>query len=126
MAADRYDDLDLPENPTTEGLEALIGEAALAQLSIDFGGSVISIPTKVGKHSPIAFSIGVEAMQKLVDVWGGMQFSVPLNAGRKGRILRLRREGKSINLICRMVGVTRPTVYRILAEEDDKRQLALF
>jgi len=122
----KYDHLDLPESPTTEGLVMLIGQEALAQLSLDFGGSMVSIPQKAGPNSPLVFSIGREAAQKLCDIWGGMSFTVPLTAGKKTRILRLLDEKKPVNLICRLVGVSRSQVYRIIDAEASKNQLDMF
>jgi hypothetical protein len=122
----RYDHLDLSDSPNTASLEALIGEEKLGQLSIDFGGSMLSIPVHMTEGNPIAFSIGLYDAKKLSDVWGGMQFTVPLTAGRTQRVLRLLREGKTINKISRMVGVDRSTIYRIIAAEEDKNQLDMF
>ncbi|MDX2094344.1 MAG: helix-turn-helix domain-containing protein [Alphaproteobacteria bacterium] len=122
----RYDHLILSDSPNTASLLALIGDEKLAQLSLDFGGAVISIPLKVGENSPIAYSIGLPAAQMLSDIWGGMQFTVPLGVGKTERILRLISEGRPINKITRIVGVSRSTIYRIIAAEEEKNQLDLF
>lgn len=122
-----YEYLDLSESPTVSSLIELIGEDALAQLSIDFGGSVVSIPLVAGENSPISYCIGQELAQKLSDVWGGMPFAVPLRPGRKARVLRLLQENKPINLISRLVGISRTEIYRIQrAEEETKEQFDLF
>lgn len=122
----RYDHLDLSDSPNTASLVSLIGEEKLAQLSLDFGGSVISIPLKAGENSPISHSIGQKDAQKLSDVWGGMQLTVPLRPGKTARVMRMLKEHKSINLICRTVGVSRSEVYRIISADKDKSQLDLF
>ena len=121
-----YDHLDLPDNPTIEGLRMLIGDEALAQLSVDYGGSVISIPLKAGENSPISFSIGQRAAQKISDIWGGMSFTVPLRPGKKMQIMRHLNANTPVNKICRLVGVSRTEVYRIIAEKDADQQLDMF
>lgn len=126
MTHHRYDHLDLGDSPNTASLLALIGEQKLAQLSLDFGGSVISIPLKAGEHSPIAFSIGLDAARMLSDIWGGMQLSVPLRPGKTERILRMLRDKKPINSICRTIGVSRSEVYRVIETQENKNQLDLF
>jgi hypothetical protein len=126
MNRHRYDHLDLSDSPNTASLVALIGDEKLAQLSMDFGGSVISIPLKAGKDSPISFSIGQETAQMLSDIWGGMSFAVPLRPGKTERILRTLEETKSINRTARTLGVSRSEVYRVIEAEESKKQLDLF
>jgi len=121
-----YDHLNLPDNPTAEAIQALIGDEAFAQLSVDFGGSMISIPLRAGEHSPLTFSIGKDMAQRLSDVWGGMTMTVPLQAGKKARIRRMLASKMPINKICRVIGVSRTQVYRVRNDELEKNQLDLF
>lgn len=122
----RYDHLELSDSPNTASLMALIGEEKLAQLSLDFGGSVISIPLKAGENSPITYSIGLDAAQMLSDIWGGMSFEVPARIGKKARAVRMIRDGKPVNLIVRLTGLSRREVYRLLKKEEDQDQLNMF
>lgn len=122
----RYDHLELSDSPNTASLLALIGEEKLAQLSMDFGGSVVSIPQKAGENSPLAFSIGIVAAQMLSDIWGGMSFAVPLRPGKTERILRMLKDKQSINSICRIIGVSRAEVYRVITAQQSKDQYDLF
>ncbi|MBM3617507.1 MAG: helix-turn-helix domain-containing protein [Alphaproteobacteria bacterium] len=119
------EELDLPDNPTIEGLTMLIGEEALAQLSIDFGGSRMTIPLKPGEHSPIAHSIGLRNAQRLSAVWGGLQLEVPLALGRKERILRLHAQGMNNNQIARVTNLSRPYIRSVINAAAENDQLDL-
>lgn len=126
MSHGKYDHLDLPENPTIEGLTLLLGEELVGQLSIDLGGSVVSIPQKATENSVLSFILGQEAAQKLSDIWGGMTFTVPLNVGTRAKIKRMLRDGKSVNLIARVTRSSRGLIYRVIDEEAQKNQLDMF
>lgn len=120
------DDLELSDNPTTDSLSLLIGEALLGQLSADLGGAEISIPYKARPNSPMSVSIGIEAAERISQVWGGMKFDVPIAAGKKSEIMRLYDLGTSKNMIARKVKVTRSHVYNVIDNALNSRQLDLF
>ncbi len=121
-----YDHLDLPDNPTTDGLRMLIGDDALEQLSVDFGGAAISIPLRATESGPIAYCIGLEAAKRLSDIWGGMVMTVPVRPSRNARILRMYNDGVPINRIARIIGTDRSVVYRVIKASAAKDQYDLF
>lgn len=120
------DNLDLSDTPTISSLKLLIGEDLLAELSIAFGGMVVSIPRNPGAHSPIASVIGLDAALKISHVYGGMNFSMPIGAGLERKVLALYQQGISKNRIAQRLGITRPRIDRILERAFLRDQLRLF
>ena len=120
------DNLDLSDTPTISSLKLLIGEDLLAELSIAFGGMVVSIPRNPGAHSPIASVIGLDAALKISHVYGGMNFSVPINAGIERKVLALRQQKVSVNRIAQRLSISRGRVMRILERAFLRDQLKLF
>lgn len=117
---------DLPDNPTVNALRQLLGDDLLAQLSMDLGGSAVSVPHRVGEHSVLAVSVGLEAAQKIAAVYGGTNIEIPTTIGRTAAILRLRQEGLSVNAIARKLHITRRQIQRILEKAGKAHQKDLF
>lgn len=120
------DNLDLSDTPTIDSLKLLIGEDLLAELSVAFGGMVVTIPRQPGEHSPIASVIGLDAARKISHVYGGMNFSMPIGAGLERKVLALYQQGISKNRIAQRLGITRPRIDRILERAFLRDQLRLF
>lgn len=117
---------DLSDNPTLDSLETLIGAELLAKLSQDLGGRRLYIPAHPGQHSPIAVSIGLDAARKISDVYGGMEFHIPLRAGTRMLVLDLYRKKVPNAQIAVRLRISRRYVQRIINAEADDRQQDFF
>lgn len=109
-----FEPQDLSENPTAGSVSRLIGEALMLRLSEDLGGKVLYIPLKAGENSPITASIGIEAAQKISDVYGGLRFEVPTVLGRDATIVRLYNSGMSVTSIAHQMRISRSTIHRVI------------
>ncbi|MAI62434.1 MAG: hypothetical protein CBB87_08160 [Micavibrio sp. TMED27] len=116
----------LSENPSLKSIALLVGEASAKQLSVDFGGVPIYIPQNPGKQSPLSISVGLDNAQKIAQIYGGMEFTVPLKIGKREKIKQLNEIGKSASEIAREVGCSISHVHRVRAELVDERQIPLF
>ena len=105
---------DLSENPTVESVSRLIGDAMMLRLSEDLGGKVLYIPLKAGENSPITASIGIEAAQKISNVYGGLRFQVPTVLGRDAQIMRMFNNDESVIGIAHKLRISRTTVHRVI------------
>lgn len=123
---EELDNLDLSDTPTIDSLRLLIGDDLLAELSIAFGGMVVTIPRRAGEHSPIACVIGLDAARKISHVYGGMNFSMPVGAGLERKVLALYQQGVSKNRIAQRLSITRMRIDRILKRAFMRDQLNLF
>ena len=70
--------------------------------------------------------MGIAAAERLSQVWGGMSFTVPLNPGKTARALSLYENGVAKNRICRIVGISRPRLDRMIKAKENSSQLDLF
>lgn len=116
------DDHELSENPTTESISQLTCDDAVAKLSMDFGGKRLYIPHKCGDHSPMAASIGIAQAKKICETYGGLYWSVPVNAGKRRRINNLHKEGHSAPNIARKLFCSERYVHKVLSESRHKNE----
>lgn len=118
--------LDLSENPTTESISRLIGDALMLRMSEDLGGKVLYIPLKAGLNSPLTASIGIEAATAISNIYGGMRFEVPTVLGRDAEILRMYNGGTSLIGIAHQLRISRSTVKRVIDRRLNSAQADLF
>lgn len=111
---------------TQSSLIKVIGEEAVAELSMSLAGTRIYIAQKPTEKSPIAVCIGLEAAQKLAKVWGGQEFEIPVRIGRKARILMLSKMGKNNMQIASLLKISLRNVRRIVNDAEEDPQLDLF
>lgn len=122
------DDLpdDLSDNPTIDSIVMLVGRGLLEKMSAELGGRRIYIPHHPGADSPMAVCIGLDAAEKISQVYGGMHFEVPIRAGVRTKILKCLDEGMPKARIAPTVGCSRRMVYKVLEEEAARQQMSLF
>jgi len=123
-----YDELyeGLSDSPTVDSIMKLAGEDAVTKLSIDFGGKRLYIPHKPTENTPLTVSVGLVAARLIADVYGGMDFTVPVNIGKDAEIKILTAQGYSASEIARKVRCSASHVYRVRSKEVEDRQLKLF
>ena len=124
MYDEQYEDLS--ESPTLSSLIKLAGEGAVARLSMDFGGKRLYIPHNPSENSPLSVSVGMVAARKIAEVYGGMDFTVPINIGKDAEIRILTAQGQSASQIARKVRCSLSHVYRVRSKEIEDKQLKLF
>jgi len=116
----------LSDHPSNRSVAALIGEEAFALLSRHLGGRLVYIPYRVRPGSPLAMVIGLDAAQKISDIYGGLSFEIGIVMGRKARIKQALADGMPVYQIAHRLGVSRSTINRVQAELADKNQPDLF
>ena len=107
------------------------GVRAALKLADAFGGRELYVPFKLTDEHPIVEAIGKEASAKMVKLYGGGRVLVPLDpnasASRQKRtIVKMLREGKSVQTIAGACGCHIRTVLRVKADKDDGDQFDLF
>jgi hypothetical protein len=110
------DDGDVPELSPWRQLVLLIGEAAALQLEEALGGRRVFVPRKLGDHHPIAAAIGLQLALSIAGAFGGEHLDIPLSAGRRARIVKLKASGLSVEQVRSRVGCSRRLVFLALAE----------
>ncbi len=96
----------------------LIGIDAVANLTRDFGGRRVYIPSTPSRRDQIARSIGLAAAVRLASRYGGDRVMFPAHpdrALRAAQIIALRMNGVSVSRIARRTGCTERYVYKVLA-----------
>lgn len=115
----------LTDSPTRISIEKLIGEDLFNQLSGELGGHQIYIPANPSDGCPLAVCIGIDAARKMGEVWGGMEYEVPVMAGRRQRILKMLEAGMKITRVSAHLKISIRTVRRIASEAKADNQLTL-
>ena len=128
--------MSIHDMPAWAGVMALLGDEQASALSAIYGGGSVYVPKFVGRHHPLAETLGHADAIKLVAAFGGESIPVPIGLGKRARILQLRGGDLSTAAIARMVGCSRRTVFYVFAEADaeakrsgtgeDSDQLQLF
>ncbi len=104
-----------------------IGADAAMKLSAKFGGRRLYIPKQIPANDAIAVVIGAAAAADLARYFHGTSITFPARPGKRDLVLTLAAKGTLTNSrIAEEVGVSERMVYRILAEEADRRQPDLF
>lgn len=106
----------LDRDPTLADVEAVAGAEAARRLAEAFGGRRLYLPREPGPHHPISACLGHAAALELCRAIGGFPLDVPLGAGRRAEILRLKAEGLGPLEIQRRVKCSRSTVFKVLRE----------
>jgi Mor family transcriptional regulator len=98
----------------------LLGDAATGRLIELHSGEVLYIPRHVSRRHPVAQEIGLDAARRLVAVYGGE--SLPIPTGHRRRldarnraIVEARRAGATVENLRRAHGLSRRTIYTIVA-----------
>jgi len=88
------------------------------------GGTEIKIPIKYDERSATCARLGEDLAPKVIDVVGGLWFSVPLphtkrdrNLSRDRQIIEMAKNGALGSAISRQFGITQRSVRRILSRE---------
>jgi len=97
-------------------LVSLIGIDSAGRLVAAFGGMRLYIPQSPEPEDTLSEAIGHLAALKLAGVYGGDRIDVPNPTPRRTRIIELRANGVSIDLIARSLHCTRRRVFQVLAE----------
>ena len=118
--------MELSENPTYPSICKIVGKKHAMKLSLYFGGKNLEIPLHAKPNCQLAIAIGVDNAKKIVDVYGGMRWCVPITYGRVNRVLNLRKSGKTLSQIVEEEKIALRTVTTILAEKADEDQGYLF
>lgn len=118
-----------------------IGEEATLRLSMHFGGRQLHIPRTPRRDSELVKVVGQVAAQALGKRFGSGNYMVPLEAGKRARIVWLRSQKTKVADVAEMVGCTERYVWKVCQEYrkaggtlevsfsgslEDPNQLALF
>lgn len=101
---------------TLDRFADVIGEEAALRLSAHFGGRQLYVPHAPRPDSELVQVIGEECAEALAKHFGGIFYSVPLEVGKRARIVELRKTGEKIRAIAEELGCTERHVYNVLAE----------
>ena len=101
-------------------LVALLGEGQAQALSEQLGGRRVYVPRQMSPGHPLAVVLGLGPAETVCGAFGGEHLDIPLAAGRRERIVKLRRVDKlSIARIQAQVGCSRRLVYLALEKARD-------
>lgn len=111
-------------------LEDVVGAEAIAKLSIEYGGTGVSIPAYAQKNHWLTRTIGFESATKICDhlrifdadgrVNGFHKLYIPapelsIRQGARMAAEKLLNDGLPVPIIARKCGISERTVYRIKA-----------
>lgn len=125
MAIDQKLMAQLTDSPTRISIEKLIGEELFEQLSGELGGCQLYIPANPSDGCPLAVCVGIEAARKMGEVWGGMEYEVPVLVGRRQKIIKMLDAGIPIVRVSAHLRISIRTVRRIASSLQPDNQLAL-
>lgn len=126
---------------TLEDLRSIMDEATFVAFLRHFGGRRIYVPRKMHRDHPVAVVVGLDAAIALSGLVQGEYVDLPTLArydlkAKRRRILELRKQGKSFDMIAWECGCTRRYVVQVCADgreeieaervEPGFRQLELF
>lgn len=117
---------DLSENPSLESIGKLIGADRAALISAEIGGLKLYIPKNPGEHCILAAVVGLEDARAIADIYGGMEFVVPIKMGHRYEAQMMLKEGKKRSDIVRHLRCSRGFVNRIAQDMADDLQIDLF
>ena len=94
------------------------GRATALALAKEFGGVVVDVPKKPSPHHKLVRAIGIEATEKLIDLFGNGPLTVPLGpfksqAKAREATRQNLRAGMSTMKTARAVGIHERTVRRV-------------
>ena len=115
----------LTDSPTRISIEKLIGTENFEQLSLELGGCQLYIPANPSDGCPLAVCVGIDAARKMGEVWGGMEYEIPVLAGRRQKIIRMLDAGMAVVRISAHLKISIRTVRRIASSIQPDNQLAL-
>jgi hypothetical protein len=94
----------------------LIGLDSASRLVAAFSGMRLYVPHSPVPDDTLSETIGHQAALALARIYGGDRIDVPNPTPRRTRIIELRADGVSIDLIARSLHCTRRRVFQVLAE----------
>ncbi len=104
-----------------EDLESALGADAALALCRQFGGIDIEVPKTIGDRHFLRVALGNVA-DALAQYYGGSRLRVPKREERQMRVRQLHRTGAlTIRGIALETGYSERSVYRLLAERDDRQ-----
>jgi hypothetical protein len=104
------------KRPTLDQFADIIGEEAAVRLSVRYGGRRLYVPIDPPPGGDLAQLIGVKAAYLLARRFGGVSFEMPLERGKRERIIHLSNRGKTVREIAEIVGCTERHVKYVRAE----------
>lgn len=109
-----------PRDPSQSGtlaqLAEIIGEDAMLRLATRFGGRRLYFPKDPTANRALVETVGLKAAQLLARRFGGVHFEIPLERGKRQRIVDLSQEKVPVRVIAERVGCTPRHVYAVRAE----------
>jgi len=111
-------------------LEEAVGAEAIAKLSVEYGGTAVSIPAYAQKNHWLSRTVGFEVATKICDhlrifdadgrVNGFHKLYIPapelsIRQGARRAAEKLLNDGLPASIIARKCGISERTVYRIKA-----------
>lgn len=115
----------LTDSPTRISIERLIGEDLFEQLSWELGGCQLYIPANPSDGCPLAVCVGIDAARKMGEVWGGMEYEIPVLAGRRKTIIKMLENDLPVTRISAHLKISIRTVRRIASSLKPDNQLTL-
>lgn len=108
-------------------IEPLIGMAATLRLVEAYGGVRLYVPRQMHARHPLARLLGLDAAQRLAEMFGGEEhFDIPravaIARQVRNRQLRSERNEKSQRELALQYGLTERQVRNILGDQDDAQQ----
>jgi hypothetical protein len=104
-------------------LVSLIGLECASRLVAAFSGTRLYISHSPAPEDTLSETIGHQAALALARIYGGDSIDVPNPTPRRTRIIELRADGVSIDLIARSLHCTRRRVFQVLAEHRSDQRL---
>jgi hypothetical protein len=105
-----------PRLSMLQNLIDLIGHDAATALIAAFGGTRVYVPQVPEPEDTLSALIGHLPACALAQIFGGDRIEVPNPPPRRMRILELRANGLTINVIARTLACTRRRVFQVIAE----------
>lgn len=108
-----------PEGVTLVSIAVICGDETAIALAAALGGRRVHVPLVPTDNHILSQVVGLKAAERLASHYGGVTFTVAREYGRRERIVALRKEGKPVSEIARVLGCTERHVYHKLAEARD-------
>ena len=116
--AQPYDQHRLP--PLMAELHAIVGQAGLLALIERYGGTRLHVPQTVLEGSELAQIVRLAPARRLAKSYGGETLAIGLCKAWRAHVLR--RDGHTLAQIARRLGMTEPSVWRLLRGSRGPRE----
>jgi hypothetical protein len=107
-------------------LIGVIGEEAYFSLASAAGGGMFYVPRHFPETHWVVRATGKAVAELLSEYFHGQYLVLPVREWRRLAIVRLATRGLSGDDIARELRLSRSSVYELLADARDQRQLPLF